>query len=56
MTAAGERTYERDKHKSGLYAYEKPLASLNADEEKQFRRDTAAGSLARRSLSLLVLF
>jgi uncharacterized protein YdeI (YjbR/CyaY-like superfamily) len=42
MTAAGEAAYERDKHKSGLYAYEKPLASLNAEEEKQFRRDKAA--------------
>ena len=42
MTAAGEHVYERDKHKSGQYAYEKELASLNADEEKQFRRDKAA--------------
>jgi uncharacterized protein YdeI (YjbR/CyaY-like superfamily) len=42
MTLAGEQVYERDKHKSGLYAYEKPLASLNADEEKQFRRNKAA--------------
>jgi uncharacterized protein YdeI (YjbR/CyaY-like superfamily) len=42
MTPAGEQVYERDKHKRGLYAYEKPLASLNADEEKRFRRDKAA--------------
>jgi uncharacterized protein YdeI (YjbR/CyaY-like superfamily) len=42
MTPAGERAYERDKHKSGLYAYEKPLASLNADEEERFRGDRTA--------------
>jgi uncharacterized protein YdeI (YjbR/CyaY-like superfamily) len=42
MTPGGERAYERDKHKSGLYAYEKPLAALNAEEEKLFRRDEAA--------------
>jgi uncharacterized protein YdeI (YjbR/CyaY-like superfamily) len=42
MTAAGEHVYHRDKHKSGLYAYEKELASLNADEERQFRGDKAA--------------
>jgi uncharacterized protein YdeI (YjbR/CyaY-like superfamily) len=42
MTPAGERAYEENKHKSGVYAYEKPLASLNADEEQQFRRNHAA--------------
>jgi uncharacterized protein YdeI (YjbR/CyaY-like superfamily) len=42
MTSAGEQAYERDKHKSGLYAYEKPLASLSPDEEKLFRRDKSA--------------
>jgi uncharacterized protein YdeI (YjbR/CyaY-like superfamily) len=42
MTPAGERAYERDKHKSGLYAYEKPLSSLNADEEERFRGDRTA--------------
>jgi uncharacterized protein YdeI (YjbR/CyaY-like superfamily) len=42
ITAAGQQVYERDKHKSGLYAYEKPFASLNDEEEKQFRRDKAA--------------
>ena len=29
MTPAGERAYEENKHKSGLYAYEKPLAALS---------------------------
>ena len=42
MTPAGEAAYERDKHRSGLYSYEKPLASLTADEEKQFRSDKPA--------------
>jgi uncharacterized protein YdeI (YjbR/CyaY-like superfamily) len=42
MTPAGEHAYERDKHKSGLYSYEKPLASLMAAEEKLFRRDKMA--------------
>ena len=42
MTAAGERAYEENKHKSGLYSYEKPLASLTEDEEKLFRKSKAA--------------
>jgi uncharacterized protein YdeI (YjbR/CyaY-like superfamily) len=42
MTAAGEAAYERDKHKSSLYAYEKPLASLDAAEETLIRKDEAA--------------
>ena len=42
MTAAGERAYEENKHKSGLYAYEKPLAELTAEEETQFRANAAA--------------
>src|SRR5215217_379370 len=42
MTAAGERAYEENKHKSGLYSYEKPLDSLTAGEEKLFRRTKAA--------------
>src|SRR2546430_319178 len=37
MTAAGVRAYEENKHKSGLYAYEKPLAELAPEEEAQFR-------------------
>jgi uncharacterized protein YdeI (YjbR/CyaY-like superfamily) len=42
MTAAGERAYEENKHKSGLYAYEKALTSLSAAEEKLFRKNKTA--------------
>ena len=42
MTAEGERVYEENKHKSGIYSYEKPLASLTAEEEQRFRKDKAA--------------
>ncbi len=42
MTPTGERAYEENKHKSGLYSYEKPLASLAADEERLFRKNKAA--------------
>ncbi len=42
MTPAGERAYEENKHKSGLYSYEKPLASLAAGEERLFRKNKAA--------------
>jgi uncharacterized protein YdeI (YjbR/CyaY-like superfamily) len=42
MTAAGTRAYEENKHKSGLYSYEKPLASLSAEETRQFRKHKAA--------------
>src|ERR1043165_9708160 len=41
MTAAGEAAYERDKHRSGLYSYEKPVASLTTEETKQFRSNKA---------------
>ncbi|HMI40396.1 MAG TPA: YdeI/OmpD-associated family protein [Sphingomicrobium sp.] len=44
MTPAGERAYEENKHKSGLYSYEKPLASFAGEEEKLFRRTKAAWS------------
>ena len=44
MTPAGEHAFERDKHRSGLYSYEKPLASLTSEEEGQFRRFKAAWS------------
>jgi len=44
MTPAGDRAYEENKHKSGVYSYEKPLASLTAQEEKLFRRNKAAWS------------
>src|SRR5215208_6729661 len=36
MTAAGERAYEENKHKSGVYAYEKPLTALTVEEEALF--------------------
>jgi uncharacterized protein YdeI (YjbR/CyaY-like superfamily) len=42
MTPAGERAYEENKHKTGVYSYEKPLASLTADEERLFRKNKAA--------------
>src|SRR5437762_3924302 len=39
MTPVGEAAYERDKHKTGVYSYEKPLASLTAEEGKLFRKN-----------------
>ena len=42
MTPEGVRAYEENKHKSGLYSYEKPLAALEAAEDALFRRDQAA--------------
>jgi uncharacterized protein YdeI (YjbR/CyaY-like superfamily) len=42
MTAAGERAYEGNKAKSGLYAYERPLAELTPDEMAQFRKTKPA--------------
>ena len=42
MTPAGERAYEENKHKTGVYSYEKPLASFTAEEEARFRKDEAA--------------
>jgi uncharacterized protein YdeI (YjbR/CyaY-like superfamily) len=44
MTPAGEAAYERDKHRSGVYSYEKPLAALTAEEEALFRKNDAAWS------------
>lgn len=44
MTAAGEAVYERDKHRSGVYSYEKPVASLSPEEETQFRMNRSAWS------------
>jgi uncharacterized protein YdeI (YjbR/CyaY-like superfamily) len=44
MRPAGERAYERDKHRSGVYGYEKPLTSLETHEEKLFRKSKAAWS------------
>jgi uncharacterized protein YdeI (YjbR/CyaY-like superfamily) len=42
MTPEGVRAYEENKHKSGLYSYEKPLASLTAEETRQIRKVKAA--------------
>jgi uncharacterized protein YdeI (YjbR/CyaY-like superfamily) len=42
MTAAGEAAYERDKHRSGVYSYEKPLAALTSEEEAMFRKNKGA--------------
>ena len=42
MTAGGEAAYERDKHRSGVYSYEKPLASLTREEEALFRKNKSA--------------
>lgn len=42
MTSAGERAYEENKHKSGLYAYERELAKLADKEETRFRGNKAA--------------
>ena len=42
MTAEGVRAYEENKHKSGLYSYEKPLAKLTAAETKLLRATKAA--------------
>jgi uncharacterized protein YdeI (YjbR/CyaY-like superfamily) len=44
MTAAGEAAYERDKHRSGVYSYERPVASLTSEEEALFRRNKPAWS------------
>jgi uncharacterized protein YdeI (YjbR/CyaY-like superfamily) len=44
VTPAGERVYEENKHKSGLYAYELELAALSAKEEAHFRENAAAWS------------
>ena len=45
MTPAGEAAYERDKHRSGVYSYERPVAELSVDEEALFRAN--AGGLGR---------
>jgi uncharacterized protein YdeI (YjbR/CyaY-like superfamily) len=42
MTSEGERAYEENKHKTGIYSYEKPLAALTIEEERLFRKDKAA--------------
>ncbi len=42
MTQAGERAYEENKAKSGLYAYERELAALSAEDEALFRKNRTA--------------
>jgi uncharacterized protein YdeI (YjbR/CyaY-like superfamily) len=42
MTPAGEQAYERDRHRSGVYSYEKPVASLIPEEEGLFRENKRA--------------
>ena len=42
MTQAGERAYEENKHKSGVYAYENEQKTLSEDEERLFRKNEAA--------------
>jgi uncharacterized protein YdeI (YjbR/CyaY-like superfamily) len=44
MTGAGEAAYERDKHRTGVYSYEKPLAALTAEEEAVFQKNKPAWS------------
>jgi uncharacterized protein YdeI (YjbR/CyaY-like superfamily) len=44
VTPAGERAYEENKAKSGLYAYERELAALDPEEERQFRQNEGAWS------------
>ena len=44
ITAAGERAYQENKHRSGLYAYERELAEFDADDERLFRKNKAAWS------------
>ncbi len=42
MTSEGVRAYDENKHKTGLYSYEKPLAEFAPAEEKQFRKRNSA--------------
>ena len=42
MTPAGERALAESTGPSGVYAYERPLAELTAEEEAQFRREAGA--------------
>jgi len=42
MTRLGEAAYERDKHRSGVYSYEKEAAKLAPEEEALFRKNRAA--------------
>jgi len=42
MTTAGEAAYERDKHRSGLYSYERETAALDPQEEAEIRDNPQA--------------
>jgi uncharacterized protein YdeI (YjbR/CyaY-like superfamily) len=42
MTPAGERAYEENRHRSGVYAYENALSALTAAETALFRKEKAA--------------
>ena len=42
MTAAGERALAESTGPKGVYAYEKPLSELTADENKLFRKNRKA--------------
>jgi len=42
MNPAGERAYEENKHRTGIYAYENVQKELTRDETARFRRDKAA--------------
>ena len=42
MTTAGEAAYERDKHRSGLYSYERETAALDPQEEAEIRDNPKA--------------
>ena len=42
VTPEGERAYEENKHKSGVYAYERPLTELTPSEAEQFKADAEA--------------
>jgi len=42
MTPAGERAFEENQGKSGVYAYERPLAALSPEQEGAFRANAAA--------------
>jgi uncharacterized protein YdeI (YjbR/CyaY-like superfamily) len=42
MRSAGEAAYERDKHRSGLYSYERETAALDPEEEARIRTDAKA--------------
>jgi len=44
MTPPGEKAYEENKNKSGLYAYERELARLSPQDEATFRKNKRAWS------------